>query len=281
MSTILRPLAFLTAVPFLTAWLCLTGHAGTDKYQVEEKGSLPPAAEDILTEVRMRMPSEPLLIKGRLLTGKRLGTLKKAFYVEVLLKLGGKPISAQYTLMDMFGAPVERLTIIREPDQSPEFHYEKGNPLQIASMPDLDRAIEGTNITWNDLSLSFLWWQNGTTIGRENRKGRDCVIIEFAPENQFFSAQTTTHPSVTESGANSRISTDPIMRVWIDAKLFMLIQMEEYNGSHKRKRRLSVKKIKKTSDMWMVKDMEACSYPSKHRTLLRIDDISRLSENEK
>lgn len=266
MSTILRPLAFRNAVLFLMAWLCLTGHADTDMCQAKEKGSLLPAAEDILTKVRMRMPSEPLLIKGRLLTGKRLGTLKKAFYVEVLLKLGEKPISAQYTLMDMFGTPVERLTIIRKLNHPPEFHYKKGNPLQTASMPDIDQAIEGTNITWNDLSLSFLWWQDGTTIGRENRKGRDCFIIEFTPENQFSSAQT---------------ATDPIMRVWIDANLFMLIQMEEYDGRHKRKRRLSVRKIKKTSDMWMVKDMEVRSYPSKHRTLLRIDDISRLSENEK
>ena len=71
------------------------------------------------------------------------------------------------------------------------------------------------------------------------------------------------------------------LRVWIDESLFMLIQMEEYDSHHRRKRRLSVKKIKKISDIWMVKDMEVRSYPSKHRTLLCIDDIPSLSEKRK
>ena len=273
MRNFLRHPVFFAAIVFLSALSCLAGRADVNAPQAKNMDSQLPSAEDILMKARMRIPGEPLLIKGRLLTGKRLGTLEKAFYLEAVLKLGSKPVSAQYTLRDIFGTPIKRLTIVRRPNEAPEFHYETGHPLQPTSTPDLHCAIEGTNITWSDLSLSFLWWQSGTTIGSEKCRGRSCVILEFTSEDRNLSEES--------HGPGSKTGTCPTVRLWIDEKLFMLIQMEEYDAHAKRQRRLSVKKLKKIDDLWMVKEMEIRSYPSKHRTVLRIDDITRLSGNGK
>ncbi len=280
MKIVLRHLVFLTTALFLLACPAFISRAGPDKPPSDDKNpaSLPPA-EDVLRKVRTQLPTEPLLIKGRLLCGKRLGILEKAYYVDTFLELGQNPMSARYTLRDMFGTPVEQLTIIRKPDQAPVFKYEKGYPLQPAPVPDLYSAIKGTQITWNDLNLSFLWWQNGTTIGRENRLGRDCIIIEFAsPVHKTNGLESAR--SETQVGLERPRRAESTVRLWIDEHLLLLIQMEEYDAQGNRQRRLSVKKIKKISDLWMIKDMEIRSYPSKHRTILRIDDITKGLEGD-
>ena len=48
---------------------------------------------------------------------------------------------------------------------------------------DLVAPIEGTDISWMDLSLSFLWWPDAVLSGREDVKGRDCLVVDtFEPQ---------------------------------------------------------------------------------------------------
>ncbi|MFC1461244.1 outer membrane lipoprotein-sorting protein [Verrucomicrobiota bacterium] len=272
---ILRHRILLAALCSLLTWLCLSGWSEVNAPPATDASPPLPEAKDVLSKVRARMPGRPLLIKGRLLSGKRVGRMEKACYVDALLHLGQEPATARYTVTDLFGTPAEQLTVIRNPDLTPELRYEKGYPLKSAPAPDLDGAIQGTDITWNDLTLSFLWWQNGTVIGRENRRSRDCVILEFALPLHH---QVKNNNGIQQSAGSA---ARPTVRLWIDEKLFMIIQMEEYDAKGNRLRRLSVKKIKKIADTWMVKDMEVRTYPSRHRTLLRIDNILYVQEEPK
>ncbi len=273
------PKLFATAL-FLLTWPCFINCAALDVSVSNDKNSANlPVAENVLKKVRNRMPVETLLINGRLLCGKRLGTLEKLYYVDTFLELGKDPLSAQYTIMDVFGTPVEQLTITRKLDGKPTFYYKKGDPLKPARAPDIHSFIKNTDITWNDLSLSFLWDQNGITTGRENRLGRDCIIIEFTtPADQINNTESAR--SKTTVGLKKQSNNPSTTRLWIDERLSLLIQMEEYDALGNRLRRLSVKKIKKISDMWMIKDMAIRRYPSKHKTILRVDNISRERESD-
>ncbi len=167
--------------------------------------------------------------------------------VEIMLSLDGDPPIARYSIMDLFGESLEEMTVMRKLDSDAEIRFSSGKPLKPARAPGMDEAIRGTDITWNDLTLSFLWWRDGRLAGRESLRGRDCIMVDFM-----------------HSGST---------RLWVDDKLFMIIQAEEYDEAGSRTRRLSVKNIKKIGDVWMLKDLEVRQYPSMHRTLLRVDEV--------
>lgn len=207
------------------------------------------AACDLMARVRAQLPDRPLRISGRLLSvSGRVGRPAPVCHVDMLLLLGRDPPTARYTISDLFGDPVERMTIGWNADFTADIRYEKGS--EPSQAPDLTDAVRETGITWNDLTLAFLWRRDGRVVGMESIRGRDCVIVEF-----------------------DQPQTDGVARIWIDNSLFMIIQAEEYDASGERIRRLSIKNIKKIGDTWMIKDMEVRSYPSMDRTLLRIDDV--------
>lgn len=216
--------------------------------------SLPSAAE-ILAQVRANFPRETLFIKGQILSGGRLGKLERTYYVEMFLDLRNDPAMVRCKISDAFGTPLEQMTIMIAEDYEAEFEYEAGNPFQPAAAPSPTRFIGETDVTWNDLSLLFLWQMDGRTVREENLRGRDCYVLEF--------------PFPSNDGG-TRI-------IWVDMQMLVLIQMEELDRGGKVQRRMIVKNIKKISDQWMIKNTEIRSYPSLHHTLIRIDEVITLN----
>lgn len=208
-----------------------------------------PDASEILAQVRASLPREPLFIKGQILSGGRLGKLERECLIETFLDLGNEPAIVCYKLFDAFGTLDEQMTISVTEGCEPEFEYEAGKPLKPAVPPPPTTAIRETDVTWNDLSLIFLWRADGRTVREENLRGRDCYVLEF-PGNE----QET-------------------MFIWIDMQMLVLIQMDKFGSDGKLQKRMIVKNIKKISDQWMIKNLEIRSYPSLHHTLIRIDAI--------
>lgn len=259
----------------IAVWLaaCLPARFAEDAPQGAVDTSDTPSAETLLARVRASIPQETLVIKGHLMKGARVGRLEQAFGIEALLEWGQHPPSARYTLNDAFGTPLARLTLIRPPGRTPEFRYEQGRPLKPAPTPDLNQPIEGTELTWNDLSLSFLWWPDGTVAGRDNIRGRDCFVVEVPAQAQPGKppAELGASGPSGEAGASDAVGS---VRLWIDDRLVVLIQIEEYDAEGKLMRRLSVKSIKKIGDLWMIKNMDVRRYPSHHRTQIRIEEMN-------
>jgi len=239
-----------------------------------------PSAMEILAQVRSNFPQETLLIKGQILSGGRIGKLERACYIETLLDLGEDPATVRYKISDAFGTPFEQMTISIADGCEAEFEYENGNPLQPAAAPPPTQVIMDTDVTWNDLSLLFLWRTDGRTTREESLRGRDCYVIEF-PGNDGVSIGNSppkagpplTEKSPAEGGSASGGKIENLQFVWIDMQMLMLIQMEDIGREGALQRRMTVKNIKKISDQWMIKNMEIRRYPSLHHTLIRIDEV--------
>ena len=87
--------------------------------------------------------------------------------------------------------------MIRQPNGEWRRDYAKGRPLQSAPAPAGDSLIGGSDVTWNDLSLAFLWWTDGVITGRELLLERECLVLEFttpqAPrQNQYARTRSIT-----------------------------------------------------------------------------------------
>jgi len=223
------------------------------KSKIENQKSGLPSAAEILAQARAALPDEPLLIKGQIWTGGRIGKLERACHLEIFMELGEDPAVICCRLSDAFGTPFEKMTVTAWEDQPAEFEYETGAPLRRAAAPPAAATVLGTDLAWNDLSLLFLWRRDGRTLRMENLRGRDCYVIEFPGQ------------------AGASIENKKI--IWIDAQIAVLLQMDDLDRNGELLRRMTVKNIKKISDQWMVKNTEIRAYPSLHHTQIRIDEV--------
>ncbi|MCX6998426.1 MAG: outer membrane lipoprotein-sorting protein [Kiritimatiellaeota bacterium] len=65
------------------------------------------------------------------------------------------------------------------------------------------------------------------------------------------------------------------IRLWIEAQVRVLLQAETCDVRGQRLRALRVKSFKKIQDLWMIQDLEVETYPARHRTLLRVQEVRR------
>lgn len=110
--------------------------------------------------------------------------------------------------------------------------------------------ILGTDVTWSDLTLDYLWWDDFAFGGEgvsESVQGLTCVTIDL------------------KKGERT-------VRVWVDRKYGALMQAEELKDG-KTVRRLWGKHIKKFGDRWMADAMEVETLGSGHRTKITVEKL--------
>ncbi len=215
-----------------------------------------PDADDVLRQVVARLPREALQISGKLRADPRDGKPARQCQVQLHLEYGATPPQVRYTIMDAFGEDLEQLTIFRPDKGAVSWHYARGYPLAEAALDDPRRPIQGTDLTWSDLSLSFLWWRGARLTGTESVLGRSCLVIE-APAP---AGEPTPYASA---------------RLWIDRKYQVLLRADGLDKSGQAIRRIEVKSIKQINEEYMVNDLNVTSYPSRLRTSLQIHVVDK------
>ena len=109
-------------------------------------------------------------------------------------------------------------------------------------------SVMGTDVTWSDLSLEYLWWDDSSVCDEsETVNGQMCSVVEMK-------------------------KGDRTVRLWIDRKTGALMQAEETKDG-KAVRRLWGTRIKKFGDRWMANVMEVETIGSGHRTKITVDSL--------
>ena len=219
-----------------------------------ERSGILPDGRTLIDQVLRALPEIPVQMDARLMfrspeTGKRK-TLR--------LKIGLQPVDTgqqiTYTILDQFGTEQEELTVKRNRVGGEAWSYRHGEPLQAGDLPHLFIPITGTEVNWIDLSFSYLFWENGKTIGVEELKGRRCYVVDINAPNK---------PGRAYSG----------IRLWIEPRVSALLQAEMYSLDGRLVKRLEVKSYKKIGGIWMIKDLDIRQFPEKTRSRLRIDHL--------
>ncbi len=225
--------------------------ASAQEIQTESAHALPRPVE-VLRRVRSSFPSVPIELNAQLLSRDRNGNTDQTMNVAITLRWAAAVPSAQYVLADAFGAEVAQFKIQWIHGDQPAAELFRNGARQ--ELSDLSECIEGLDFSWADLSLSFLWWTEGQTVGMESKKGRQCYVLDMqAPEE---------HASTYQG-----------VRLWVDADMYMLLEAEGYNTSGQRLRKLEIKSFKKVDEVWTLQNLDIQSYPSRHKTTLRVRDM--------
>ena len=176
-------------------------------------------ARELVMNCRTMVPAD-VELRGRIILRNRKG-IPQAEHDYVLSRSNG----------------VMRLTVDNKDFPSP-------SPSSFGS------SVLGTDVTWSDLTLDYLWW--------------DDFSFDAAHEGETVHGQVC---AVVVMKKDARA-----VRVWIDRKTGALMQAEEMDGE-RTVRRLWGTRIRKFGERWMANVLEVETVGSGHRTKITVEEM--------
>ena len=180
----------------------------------------PPPAKEILDSVRMLESRQQIDLQGQLRQNE----------VVIPFRLTQTGPLIRYS----FANPEEVLQLrLGENSSRLDVVTDAGTEKLAASK--LDQKIRGTGITYEDLSLKFLYWPNARLLDEETVRTRRCWKLQVQ--------------------APSRESQYSRVVLWIDEASGALIRMEGYDWDGRICKRFEVVSAQKIDNRWFLKQM--------------------------
>lgn len=216
-------------------------------------------AKMLMADCVSRFPPEELQLTGRLTMRRRYGIEMAEYDFVANVCWGTKEPYATYKFYSLDGKIADNVSVKRnaigEITLTRDIKTDTGANILAPKASD---RILGSDVTWIDATMDFLWWKNPEIIGEGDIKGRDCDIVKLSP------------PEPTQNCAFGK--------VWLDKAQRVLMQATQNDESGKETRRLWVRAVQKLEvakddERWVIKDLEVETTGSGHRTRLHFDDV--------
>ena len=243
-----------------------------DAARDREPAAIPPGATagEILSCCRAMLPDRPVEMRGRITRRNRKGIVSREFAFSLLMDRSKEPAEISAAISDVSsGEEILKVKVLRPRggDASVEICAPGGKP----EHPPLSGDILGTDVTWMDLTLDFLWWTDASLeAGRdETVHGIDCLAILAKPPRPAGGVDAA--------------------RVWVDRKTGCMMQAEQLasdgKGGWKPLRRLWGTRIRKfpahavengvrvETKRWMASAVEVQRSGGIHRTKISIESV--------
>ncbi len=193
----------------------------------------------------------------RILTGVRHGAILQSNDMTGALKKNGKRYPIHLFLR---GENIQFL--FEEGENQNGFHMRMGNekfdlfdivqrkpiPMPLAK---LDDGIKGTDVTYEDLAMRFLYWKNNEVVGEEKIKSQDCYKIRLINPDK-------------NSGQYR------IVYAWVHKKYGALMQVVGYNAAGKPLKKFIVSSLQKSGDVHTLKKMEVSTIDPRNKKVTGI-----------
>jgi hypothetical protein len=134
----------------------------------------------------------------------------------------------------LFANPPETLQLqIGEKDSRLE--HVTGAGVQKVGPAQWDRKVRGTDVTYEDLALKFLYWPDGEVLGTDDIRTRNCWKLQLrAPNRQSQYARIV---------------------LWVDKSGGALMRMEAFDANNQLLKRFEVVSAQKIENKWFLKQM--------------------------
>ena len=183
-------------------------------------GASPPSAKEILDSVRLLEARQQIDLDGQLRENEKAipfhltqtGSLIRYSFVD-----------PEEVLQLRLGENGSRLDLVTDAGAE-KFPAEK-----------LNEKIRGTGISYEDLALKFLYWENARVLGDETVRTRSCWKLQLV--------------------APSRDSQYWNVLIWVDKASGALMRMEAYDWDGKLVKRFEVISAQKIDNRWFLKQM--------------------------
>lgn len=214
------------------------------------------ASRSLLADVRAQFPQEPLVVEGVLRTYPTAARGVRRIPVQIDFALGAERPQVAYTIRDPKRAEATRFVVTRPHDAAPTYTVFDADQPRTSTKVDMTGAIAGSDVSWLDLSMAYLWWSHEEIVGRDSIKGYDCTVVHVTPGD-------------VEAGAYASA------RLWIADDVPVLLRAEGYDADGKMLRRLSVRSFKKIDGRWVIKDLDVAAGGTASRSRIQVKDVRR------
>lgn len=214
-------------------------------------------AEALMERVRLSMPEVPLELGASIRVLDRSGRPVKTVRATALLTPTENGRTARYTLLDAFGSVLEEMTVVLGAGGA-EFSFAQGDPPASAPLPNLFGPIEGSEISWMELSFSYFWWPDPRIVGTDQIANRwECQIIEIACPPEY--GEGWSH-----------------IRLWVAPAYNAVVRGEAWRGG-KAVKRFEVQSVKKLRQIYMIGDLEVKNLETGARARLKVGKMKMIS----
>jgi hypothetical protein len=181
----------------------------------------PPPALELLKSVRIAQSAQEWKLTGRIRTGSR----KIPFHLT--LEKG----AIRYEFNDTGDTLTLRLG-----EKSSTLEETRGGKGGRVAPAKFDASVNGTDISYEDLALRFLYWRDANVLGSELISAHRCWKVEARPPN----AKDSQYARVV---------------LWIGRDDGALMKAESYDAAGKWVRRFTVTSVMKREGYWLLKQM--------------------------
>jgi len=179
-----------------------------------------PSAQDILESVRMRQTQQQIDLQGQLRQNN----------VIVPFRLMQSGPVVRYS----FSNPDEALQLqLGEDDSRLEEISREG--VEKVAPAQFDHKVRGTDVTYEDLALKFLYWAKPELLGSDNIRTRNCWKLQLRSPNRQSQYATVI--------------------LWVDKSGGALMRLEGYDASGQLAKRFEVISAQKIDNRWFLKQM--------------------------
>lgn len=183
--------------------------------------SAEPSAEGLLREARLRPTTHPITLAAEIRGAEEP--------LPLIFKIGKGQI--EYQLHD----PEEAILLKLGTTNSSLSETKKGTN-NLVSSEKRYQEIRNTGVTYDDLSLGFLYWPHPRLAGSQELRGTKASIIELVP------------PSDDQGPYGSA-------RIWIDQNSGAPLRMEGFDKNRNLLKRFEVISAQKIDGLWTLKEM--------------------------
>jgi hypothetical protein len=179
-----------------------------------------PDAKDILASVRLSQAQQEVNLDGQLRENEKVIPFRLTQTGPVIRYSFSNPDEALQLRLGESDSRLEEVT---------RSGVEKITPAQF------DHKVRGTSVTYEDLALKFLYWQNARVTGENSIRTRYCWKVELK--------------------APSRQSQYSNVYLWVDKEGGALMRMDGFDWNGKLAKRFEVISAQKIEGRWFLKQM--------------------------
>jgi Outer membrane lipoprotein-sorting protein len=185
-----------------------------------------PAAEEILRDARIAQGAQHQVLLGRL--------RHASDSIPFRLAMDGKEIRYEFTELKQ----TLRLRLGENNSQLDEIA--RGDSERVTAAR-FDQKFRNTDISYEDLTLHFLYWPDAELLGTEAQLARYCWKLRLRP------------PSKKDSQYG-------VMLVWIEKESGALLEADAFDWDGKMAKRFKVISAQKLDGVWLLKQMRIESF---------------------
>ncbi|MCX6958308.1 MAG: outer membrane lipoprotein-sorting protein [Verrucomicrobiae bacterium] len=190
--------------------------------------SAEPSAEDLLREARLRPPTHPITLAAEIRGAEEP--------LPLTFKIGKGQI--EYQLHD----PEETIVLKLGTTNSSLSETKKGIT-KLVTQEKRYQEIRNTGVTYDDLSLGFLYWPHPRLAGTQQLRGTKASIIELIPPADDLGPYGSA-------------------RIWIDQASGAPLRMEGFDKNGNLLKRFEVISAQKIDGIWTLKEMRIETFNS-------------------